>query len=189
MAKQTKIVAHVVDGIHRLTALECVLIGYQPPEADDYAVRLPHAETSLPIIATVPTKTELSDKDFINEMKRISSECQQSFGSLHPHSKKEFFAMLIQDLNEVCKPRRRGARQFFLMSDRFDDKMNVPFLEYFAKLIIRVICDKKYVQLYPMVPNMDLKNLMQKDEESWTVLFKKKNAHYSFLWDDGKLTL
>ena len=190
VAKQTKIVAHALDGIHRLTALECVLIGYQPPTADDYAVRLPHAETKLAMTAMVPTETELNNTDFINKMKKISSECQQSFGSLHPHRKKEFFAHLIKDLN--------GAPEFldwpspfFLKEDKLvHEKTNLEnVIGNFAKVIIRVIREKKHVQFYPMVPGMNLKTLVEeKDEESWTVLFKKKNK-YSFLWDEGLLTL
>jgi hypothetical protein len=47
VAKQTKVIVHVVDGIHRLTALECALISYK--SSDDaplhhYYLRLPHAE-------------------------------------------------------------------------------------------------------------------------------------------------
>jgi hypothetical protein len=47
VAKQTKVIVHVVDGTHRLTALECALISYK--SSDDtplhhYHLRLPHTE-------------------------------------------------------------------------------------------------------------------------------------------------
>ena len=47
VAKQTKVIVHVVDGTHRLTALKCALISYK--SSDDtpmhhYHLRLPHAE-------------------------------------------------------------------------------------------------------------------------------------------------
>jgi hypothetical protein len=188
LAKQTKIVAHAVDGIHRLTALECVLIGYQQPEEDDYAVRLPHAETSLAINAMVPTETELRDEDFINIMKDISSECQQSFGSLQPHSKKVFFAAMIRHLDELCKGGGGRRSPFFLMKMTTNSVENQ--IAYFAYLIIKVVRDKKHVQNYRMVPNMHLETLVEeKDEETWTNLFKNKNNKFSFLWDDGKFSL
>ena len=93
--------AHVIDGIHRLTALECVLRGYQQPDTDNYAVRLPHAGTNLPITSMVPPELDLESKDFLDDMKKISSECQQSFGSLQPHSKKDFFAAKGVDLSFI----------------------------------------------------------------------------------------
>jgi hypothetical protein len=57
-------------------------------------------------------------------------------------------------------------------------------------LIIKVVRDKKHVQNYRMVPNMHLETLVEeKDEETWTNLFKNKNDKFSFLWDDGKFSL
>ena len=137
----------------------------------------------------VPTETELNT-DFINEMKNISSECQQSFGSLHPHRKKEFFALLIKDLNEAHEF-IKWPRPFFLKEDKLVYKKTTleNVIKRFAKVIIRVIRDKKHDQFYPMVPRMNLKNLTKIDEESWTVLFKKQKECHSFLWDDGQLTL
>lgn len=188
LAKQTKIVAHVLDGIHRLTALECLLIGYQQPDTDNYAVRLPHAGTNLPITSMVPPELDLESKDFLDDMKKISSECQQSFGSLQPHSKKVFFAAMILHLNEQIKLNRGWRKIQFFMTTKPVDKQ----IEHFAKLIIKVICDKKHVENnYRMVPNMNLETLVEeKDEDSWTNLFKtNKNGQFSFLWDDKKLTL
>jgi hypothetical protein len=63
-------------------------------------------------------------------------------------------------------------------------------IAYFADLIIKVIRHKKHVQNYRMVPNMHLETLVEeKDEDSWKNLFKTKNGQFSFLCDDGKLTL
>ena len=93
MAKQTKVVAHFVDGIHRVTTLECVLIGYQQPDTDDYVARLPHSGTNLAITSVVPIESLLESNNFLDDMKNLSSECQQSFGSLQPHSKKDFLQL------------------------------------------------------------------------------------------------
>ena len=190
LAKQTKIVAHVIDGIHRLTALECVLIGYQQNtfKSNNYAVRLPHAGTHLAITSSVPLQSHLESTDFIKKMKEISSVCQQSFGSLQPHSKKVFFAAMIVHLNELCGGLRM-AQQFF-SSMKMRTNLIEKQIAFFANLIIKVIRDKKHVQNYCMVPNMHLKTLVEeKDEETWTNLFKNKNDKFSFLWDDGKFSL
>jgi hypothetical protein len=112
MAKQTKVVAHVVDEIHRVTALECFLIGYQQPDIDDYAVHLPHSGTNLAITSVVPIESLLESNNFLDDMKNLSSECQESFGSLQPHSMKEFFAAMTKHLHEVCKARVRGCGHF-----------------------------------------------------------------------------
>ena len=187
LAKQTKIVAHVVDGIHRLTALECVLIGYQQ-QTDNYAVRLPHAGINLAITPVVPLELDLESKDFLDDMKKISSECQQSFGSLQPHSKKVFFAAMIRHLNELCKSGRRSP--FFWMKITTKTNSVENQIAYFAYLVIKVIRDKKHVQNYRMVPNMNLETLVKEnDEKTWTILFKNKNDKFSFLWDDGKFSL
>ena len=50
-------------------------------------------------------------------------------------------------------------------------------IAHFANLIIKVIRDKKHVENYRMVPNMNLETLVEeKDEDSWTNLFKTKNG-------------
>jgi len=182
MAKQTNVVAHVVDEIHRLTALEFVLIGYQQPDTDNCAVRLPHAGTNLAITSVVPLESQLESKNFLDDMKNISPECQQSFGSLQPHSKRYFFAAMIKHLDEVCRVRGLGRRPFFLMTKQVETQMVVPpKIEYIATEIIKVICDNKHVKNYCMVPNMNLETLVKKDVKTWTNLFKTKNGEHFFL--------
>ncbi len=56
-----------------------------------------------------------------------------------------------------------------------------------ASKIIKVI--KKHVENYRMVPKMELTSLLEKDDQSWKNLFKNKKGQFSFLWDDGKLTV
>jgi hypothetical protein len=199
VAKQTKVIVHVVDGTHRLTALECALISYK--SSDDtqlhhYHLRLPHAEKQLSIIAILPTDAELTS-NFVDQMKCLSSQCQTSFGSLHPHGKKQFFAAMIEDLYVECN-KKFPQRPFFMSSAENEDAdltITTELIGQFANTIIDIIRCDKYTQNYHMVPGMNLSEMLKKDVECWRHLFKKKNpgqdnyGDYSFLWDDGKLTV
>ena len=199
VAKQTKVIVHVVDGTHRLTALECALISYKSSKdtpLHHYHLRLPHAEKKLSIIAILPTDAELTS-NFVDQMKCLSSKCQTSFGSLHPHGKKQFFAAMIEDLNVECKT-KFPQRPFFMSSAENEDAeltITPALIGDFANTIIGIICNDKYTQNYHMVPNMNLSELVKKDVECWRHLFKKKKpgrdnyGDYTFLWDDGKLTV
>ena len=199
VAKQTKVIVHVVDGTHRLTALECALISYK--SSDDtplhhYHLRLPHAEKKLSITAILPTDAELTS-NFVDQMKCLSSQCQTSFGSLHPHGKKQFFAAMIEDLDVECK--KKFPKRPFFMSSAENEEANLTItpalIGDFANMIIKIICHKKYTQNYHMVPGMYLSEMVKKNVECWTHLFKKKipgrdnYGDYTFLWDDGKLTV
>jgi hypothetical protein len=65
----------------------------------------------------------------------------------------------------------------------------------FANTIIDIIRHDKYTDTYHMVPGMNLSEMVKNDVECWRHLFQKKNpsqdnyGDYSFLWDDGKLTV
>ena len=65
----------------------------------------------------------------------------------------------------------------------------------FANTIIKIIRHDKYTQNYHMVPGMNLCETVKQNDECWTHLFKKKipgrdnYGDYTFLWDDGKLTV
>ena len=199
VAKQTKVIVHVVDGTHRLTALECALISYK--SSDDillhhYHLRLPHSEKNLSIIAILPTDAELTS-NFVDQMKCLSSQCQTSFGSLHPHGKKQFFAAMIEDLDLECK-KKFPQRPFFMSSAENEDTnitIGPPLIGDFANTIIDIIRHEKYTQNYHMVPGMNLSEMVKKNVECWRHLFQKKKpgsdnyGDYTFLWDDGKLTV
>jgi len=103
VAKQTRIVAHVVDGLHRLTAVECLLIGYQEPE-NSVRSYVEHAAFALQVVAMVPNEQHLSlDANYDAQVKAISAKCQESFGKGQPHRKKEFFASMLRDLDSRCR--------------------------------------------------------------------------------------
>ena len=169
VAKQTKVIVHVVDGTHRLTALECALISYKSSDntpLHHYHLRLPHAEKKMSIIAILPTDAELTS-NFVDQMKCLSSQCQTSFGSLHPHGKKKFFAAMIEDLDMECK-KKFPQRPFFMLSAENEDAnltITPALIGDFANKIIEIILHDKYTQNYHMVPGMNLSEMVKKNVE------------------------
>jgi hypothetical protein len=69
----------------------------------------------MSIIAILPTDAELTS-NFVDQMKCLSSQCQTSFGSLHPHGKKQFFAAMIEDLDMECKKKIPPTALFHVVS-------------------------------------------------------------------------
>ena len=189
VAKQTRIVAHIVDGLHRLTAVECVLIGYQQPK-NDVRLYVEHAAFDLMVVAIVPNEQHLSlDAKFDAQMKAISAKCQESFGKGQPHRKKEFFASMLRVLDSRCC--RELERPFFFPDNRNLDELDIrQTIEKFARVIIDVICDPPMNNnLRTMVPTMKIPGICA---PGWNSLFKKstkKTEWYSFKWMDVTMTL
>ena len=79
LASVTKIVVHIVDGIHRVTAIDCTLIGYLSPSNDDdarntineYGKSLPHQYKEISMTTYIPLEI---DEKLLQKMKRISSK-------------------------------------------------------------------------------------------------------------------
>ncbi len=63
VAKQTKVVAHIVDGAHRLSAIECAMIGILPSTEveNKYHERLTHANVLLPALVLIIDDNQLSE--------------------------------------------------------------------------------------------------------------------------------
>lgn len=186
VAKQTRIVAHVVDGLHRLTAVECLLIGHQQKK-NDVRQYVEHAALDLLVVAMVPNEQHLSlDAKFHARMKEISAQCQESFGKGQPHRKKEFLASMLQVLDSRC--RRDMVRPFFFPDNRNLDTHDIrQTIGEFAQVIIGVVHENK--NLRTMVPQM---NFNDGDLSGWRSLFTKSTKTddlYSFKWMDVKMTL
>ena len=111
VAQQTGVVAHCVDGIHRLTSLECVLNGYKNEDQNEdenencstYHNTLPHSKMEINTMVILLTENHTRREEaFISEMKNLSSRTQQNFGCLQKLGKKEFFRRMIELLDKDC---------------------------------------------------------------------------------------
>ena len=198
VAKHTQVVGHIIDGLHRLTALESALIGFDDNRLNDKrlndnrqlggSIGLPAAEFVIVIKTFIPTDEVLNDASFLEHMKALSSTIQNSIGCLQRHKKKEFFAMMIQGLEEKCP------------GEYMDDQVStsiIQMIEYFSEKIIELICDKSGMAFHHkhMVSGMKLQRLMNCSTHDWSILFRKKarNAsgyeNHSFLFDNYRLTV
>jgi hypothetical protein len=99
LAKQTMVVAHIVDGIHRVTAIDCAYIGYSSTTDNEYSTKLPHKDTMLSVHAYIPT---VFDVKLRNQMNNISKEVQCSGSKQMPHSIRDFLANEIPKLHSLC---------------------------------------------------------------------------------------
>ncbi len=73
MAKQTKVVAHIVDGAHRLSAIKCAMIGILPSTEveNNYHERLTHANVLLIASVLIPDNEQLSSDEYVDDMKSL----------------------------------------------------------------------------------------------------------------------
>ncbi len=92
LARRTKIVVHIVDGIHRVTAADCVLIGYtgsqhaneeEKKAIVDYATRSPHKKLQVRVICFIP---EEINEGYRTLMKEKSSHIQKMANLQRDHT-------------------------------------------------------------------------------------------------------
>jgi hypothetical protein len=105
LARATKIVAHIVDGLHRVTALNCALLGYRTSETTDatpiqkYLDDCPHENYRVRMITYVPTKV---DEEFRDKMFAKSTEIQLQLSKQLPHTLCEILHDEILNLHKKC---------------------------------------------------------------------------------------
>lgn len=102
LARQTKVIAHVLDGLHRLTALDFIMVGFglEGNEVTDYANNYFHLKQE--VVARV-----YSPKDFTFllelQMRHISAKVQATHALNIPHGIREFLSHSFLDLEVRCK--------------------------------------------------------------------------------------
>jgi hypothetical protein len=114
LAKETKIVIHIVDGIHRVTDLDCALVGFDqncieggtvgqelPSDIINYASVLPHKEKA--IILKVYFLPEDIHSGLVLRYQTLSSQIQKTMGQLIPHTLREIIHHEMNRLHQRCK--------------------------------------------------------------------------------------
>jgi hypothetical protein len=106
LARATKIVVHVVDGIHRVTAIDFTLIGWHSPNDVDEKVAiekywglLPHQDKMIPMATYIP---QVIDQPLLQDMKYLSSQIQQIASLQVPHNLRDIIANEIMRLTKTC---------------------------------------------------------------------------------------
>ena len=183
VAVQTKVVGHIVDGIHRLTALE-------------YALVTPSAKKScmLNLRTKVYVPTQLSSA-FVQRMQNLSNQTQNQQGCLKDHGRREFYSFLINQLEETCRINDIGDK--YIMIDPEGGHQNSTLQEdikTFATIVLKVLVNERSWQFFHMVPEMklsDLKDLIEggHGDEVLRLLFQNSSGQWTLHWDEGKNTL
>lgn len=143
LARRTKVVVHIVDGIHRLTALEYALVW--PLTKQEFTMEL---ETNV----CCPTQV---NNAFVTKMLNLSNETQNQQGCLKDHGKKEFYKELIQLLDNVCTDKK-------FMIDEENNMMNDSAttlqqdIEHFGSLVLDVLFHDDSRKKYGLDPDLNL---------------------------------
>ena len=189
VAKKTKVVMSIVDGAHRLSAFECAMTGILPFAVEsNYHKRLTHANVLLGSLILIPDHDKLHSGTYVDEMKTLSQQSQESFACQQPHGLKNFVTQLMKEI-------KMKTTSFFNLTT--SDEHIADQINFFAKIITGVICDDKIVEKFVhMIPkSVDLQKSLIKNEEEWSHLFRQKTqgkdkyGKYSFLWNDGRLSI
>jgi hypothetical protein len=115
LAKETKIVIHMIDGIHRVTALDCALVGFDqnnrsdgtvgqalPWDIIEYARKLPHKHkvTNLQVYFLQGGANWSSE---LHRYQQLSYQIQQMAGQQMPHTVREIINHEITHLAQKCE--------------------------------------------------------------------------------------
>jgi hypothetical protein len=179
LATKTKSVVHIVDGIHRLTALKYALVF---PKAMNICM------LDLKIKAYLPT--ELSP-DFVSQMQTLSNQTQTQLGCLKDHGRREFYSCVIGLLDKEC--RRHGADKFMIDPDGAQQISTLQEdIETFAPIVLDVLVNGLSCQYFTLVPEIKLSQIQQtiknkdnKDEVLCILFQNKKSNKWTLHWDEG----
>ena len=120
LAKETKIVIHLIDGIHRVTALDCALVGFDQNhdgavgqqysvDINNYATLLPHKDTVVKMQVQVYFLPEFTPDDstgsstLLKEYQELSFEIQEKEGKQMPHTFRETIHHEMTHLAKRCE--------------------------------------------------------------------------------------
>lgn len=184
VAEHTKVVGHIVDGIHRLTALEHALV-------------TPSAKKSclLKLKTKVYVPAELSCA-FVERMNILSNQTQNQQGRLKDHGRREFYSHLINLLDETCQRNNIGDK--YMIHPRMGCKNSTlpADMETFSNYILDVLVSESSCQFSEKVPEMKLRVLKDNVEEGdgnrdkvICSLFQNKHREWSLHWHQGENTM
>ena len=99
LAKETKIVIHLIDGIHRVTALDCALVGFDqnhdgavgqqyPVDINKYASLLPHKDkgVNMQVYFLPECTTDTDSSTLLKNYQDLSFKIQDYWGKQMPHT-------------------------------------------------------------------------------------------------------
>ena len=102
LAYETKVIVHLVDGIHRVGAIDCALTGVSTESGDEgsieeYARVSPHTDKKTAMTTFLP---KVTDDQLLRYMQKKSSQIQLSVGSQVPHNVWDVIYNVLTRLSE-----------------------------------------------------------------------------------------
>ena len=179
VALQTRVVAHCVDGIHRMTALECGLNGFSGQMDDKQSITtyhntLPHSKMMINSMVILLTESHVKNgESFIAAIKNLSSVTQNNCGCLQKLGKKVFFRRMIQLLDTFCEENYYIMDQLLINDNNLDDIMDTIMDQ-----IMTTLCNKEAKKFYALVPRMMLDGINESNAEDWKSVFKSRGGRY-----------
>jgi hypothetical protein len=98
LARATRIVAHMVDGIHRVTAFDCALLGLGTTTTEPGAL-CSLGKKRIKMITFAPTEM---DENYYHTMRNKSKEIQRTLSQNLPHTLREFLHAEMLNLDSIC---------------------------------------------------------------------------------------
>jgi len=98
LARATRIVAHMIDGIHRVTAFDCALLGLGTTTTEPGAL-CSLGKKRIKMITFAPTEM---DKKYYDTMRDKSNEIQRALSQNLPHTLREFLHAEMRNLDSIC---------------------------------------------------------------------------------------
>ena len=160
LARQTKIVAHVVDGIHRLTALETVMTYHE------YYRKSCNVMISTDVV--LPTAHGLN-KEFVKEMLDLSNLTQSYQGCQREHGRREVMKYLMNKFS-----------QQFSGGDETLDESN---LEPEAIKITALLCDNGFQRNFRSFSKLHLSFRSRQERDKFIEKLFKVNKKWSLHCD------
>ena len=196
IARETKVVAHILDGNHRIAALEYALGGHTYAKDSGmmlrYLLNLPHADTKLNIRAMLHIGPQLATT-FANDMRKISASAQVEIGKMQPHGKRIFYTLMIDRLRESCN--HQGITYLLGGNDEIHDDQHIQeHIKSVGGLIVEIIRENGGLYRH-MVGETNFDEVLEKLKERGNMdlfLTKKQNknpARYTYHWDCYKKSL
>ena len=123
LARHTEVLAHIIDGLHRMTGLELASVGFIYDDSEkqliqEYANKAPHALTKIDLRYCIP---KVLDEHLIQQMNETAASIQSLVGMQMPHTPRD---------NLNCKLHQLAAKC---------DEKKVPYLWDFLSVVYKVI--------------------------------------------------
>ena len=147
LAYETKVIVHLVDGIHRVVAIDCALTGVSTKSGDEasieeYARVSPHKDKKTAMTTFLP---KVTDEKLLRYMQKKSSQIQLSVGSQVPHNIRDVIYDVLTRLSEGTSVPQLwkclGVVYRVVASDR--DIRNIPVSLEDIAVMTAGICDSQ----------------------------------------------